>query len=501
MMENFKQIRSPFRVRISRFAFFLTCLTYMQSISSWIIDVPTTLKHNARFITRIDATAGSIRGVAAAGLDVDELKTLQQAFVFACQQQLVEFTFNYDDMILFPPACEIIPGSTGRVLLLQAQNLPEDEIEDLKIAISEEIDEIFYAQPPSLSQPILLSLEQQIPPLQKDYQPYLQKLVARHVQTYELATPLARRSESKDNDRIVLPSKHVEVDGAVVTSTTGEESWDTSSLLVFDNFVNDDLRERILQVINDNKDWDDVKNGPDPNRWVRGGLMDLPGQEQQQDDTVQQCYGLTDDAIDDLCLHHDAFEEFETIISDRFPDFTVCRLPEAALGSSISPLTANAPTHGDFFSYHIDADPNLMPPSPWTDIFGQYPNRQAGKPRFVSCLLYLNEEWKGESWGAPTRFLDVQSDTHYDVLPVPGRCVFMDQDITHTVVPPTVEAGHRPRYSLVWKLILHPKNQNQNMKQLFISDDTKKRQWPVPVLLGSAKMTEEANTTRTLEGC
>lgn len=430
-------------------------------------------------MTKLGSAKSSIRGVASAGLDPDEMKTLHQALASTCSDKLVQFTLD-DDMIKFPPASDSIPGSTGRVLLFKTRNMSEEETEDLKLVMSDEIDKLIYAQPPLLSQPVLLALQDHVPSSPEDCQTYLQKLIAQHVQIYELISPFARRAKQETTTPIDIPTIRVEVDGAMVTSTTGDEFWDTSSILVFDNLVNDDLRKAILQVLNDNSDWDDVNNGPDPTRWIRGGLMDLPDEE----DGSTACYGLVDDAIDDLCLHHDAFEEFETIVSRLFPDFIVCRLPEAVLGSTVSPLTANAPTNGDFFSYHIDADPNLTPPSPWTDIFGRYPNRQIGKPRFISCLIYLNNEWDGEAWGAPTRFLDVSSDTHHDVLPIPGRCVFMDQDITHSVVAPTPEAGKRPRYSLVWKLILHPKVHEQEMKKLNRNADM---HWPSPILLGSAK--------------
>jgi hypothetical protein len=98
----------------------------------------------------------------------------------------------------------------------------------------------------------------------------------------------------------------------------------------------------------------------------------------------------------------------------------------------------------------------------------------------MSCLLYLND-WKPDEWGAPTRFLDVATDTAYNVQAVPGRCVLMDQDITHSVVAPLEAAGNRPRYSLVWKLILHPKEHGQDMTDL-----AGERQWPEPLRLGSA---------------
>jgi len=467
--------------QVCRLVFLLSCSIVIDSVSSWFVASQTRIKHAERFMTRVDDATKGVSGVAAAGLHQDELKTLRQALNSACSDQLVQFSLD-NDIMTFPSACEKIPGSTGRVLLFEARNMPEEEMENLKLAMSYEIDELIYAQPPLLSQPVIIAIQEHVLSSPKDCQTYLQQLVAQHVQIYELISPFARRAKHDIVTRVPPPTSIVEVDGAMVTSTTGEQFWDTSSILVFDNFVKDDLRKRILQVLNKDGDWDDVNNGPDPTRWVRGGLVDLPDQEQE--DNSNACYGLTDDAIDDLCLHHDAFEEFETIVSDTFPDFTVCRLPEAVLGSTVSPLTANAPTNGDSFSYHIDADPYLTPPSPWTDVFGRYPNRQVEKPRFISLLIYLNNEWKGEVWGAPTRFLDVNSDTHYDVLPIPGRCVFMDQDITHTVVAPTKEAGKNPRYSLVWKLILHPKSHKQDMKQLRSDADA---QWPAPILLGSAK--------------
>ena len=101
--------------------------------------------------------------------------------------------------------------------------------------------------------------------------------------------------------------------------------------------------------------------------------------------------------------------------------------------------------------------------APWTDVFGRYFNRVRGKPRFVSCLLYLNDEWDDKEWGAPTQFYDPPTEETYQVFPRPGRCVLMDQDVTHTVVAPNECAGNLPRYSLVWKLILHPRKEKQSM--------------------------------------
>lgn len=430
-----------------------------------------------------------IQGVAAAGVSQEELQTLEQAFVFACQDLEVEYSLDKTKLLPQAVATSIIPGSTGRVLLLQHDNIDDEEVlEDVQASISNEIDQLLYADPPLLSQPILLSMMEEEKANDDDdyYSKYMNEVVQRTVDTYEMAIPLPQRATAAEE--CPKPSMRIEVDGAMVTSSDGEEQfWDTSTTLVYDDIITDDLRQRLLDVVlgreEFDEDWDDAENGPDPRRWVRGGLMDVPADDGEEEE-VKPCWGLVDDAIDDLCLHQDAFQEFETIVADLFPDFTVSRLPEAVLGGTVSPLTANAPTHGDDFAYHIDADPYLTPPSPWTDVYGRYPNRQRGKPRFVSCLVYLNDEWKKE-WGAPTRFLDVATDTHYDVEPRPGRCVVMDQDVTHSVVAPTEAAGKRPRYSLVWKLILHPKETNQDMVLVQQGDDDDDE--PDPILVGSAQ--------------
>ena len=90
-------------------------------------------------------------------------------------------------------------------------------------------------------------------------------------------------------------------------------------------------------------------------------IMDIPGMgDDNSNDKVTGGYGLTDEALEDICFQqHEAINEFEGILVDLFPDFYVSRLPEA-----VTPLTENAPVHGCVFQYHIDADPNLNPPSP-----------------------------------------------------------------------------------------------------------------------------------------
>ena len=94
------------------------------------------------------------------------------------------------------------------------------------------------------------------------------------------------------------------------------------------------------------------------------------------------------------------------------------------------------------------------------DVVLQEPTR----PRLVSMLVYLNSAWPLAN-GAETVFLDSASDTGVAVRPKPGRVVLMDQDVLHRVSAPSA-AAQRPRYSLVWKLVLmHAREGNSTKGQ------------------------------------
>lgn len=434
-----------------------------------------------------------VDAVASSGVHESELSAIMDSIVSACREE--GLSCGTDELISVPALC--IPSSVaaaGRVILLRTL-LSEESIWELEHTISEHMDNLLYSETPTLKQPVLISIRNHVGQITgENCTEYLASIVEEEVFQYDLAIPLPHNKPPSGVS--FVPKLHLEIDGAHITDYRDSTTvWDTSTLLVFDDLVSDDLRRRLLDVIagSTNKHqsaWDDSNNGPDPSRWVRGGLLDTPSNDgEEASDTVDDgsCWGLMDEAIDDICFqHHDAIEEFESILSALFPDFVVSRLPEAVFGSTVSPLTANAPTFGDVFNYHIDGDPNLAPPSPWTDTYGRYPNRLRGKPRFMSCLIYLCDEWD-KQWGAPTRFLDIPTDQVYDVEPSPGRCVFMDQDISHTVVPPRAAAKKRPRYSLVWKLILHPRVENQDMTNL---GGKRRSLWPEAIIFGSAQSQE-----------
>lgn len=142
-----------------------------------------------------------------------------------------------------------------------------------------------------------------------------------------------------------------------------------------------------------------------------------------------------------------------------------------------TPFIANAAVHGDSYSWHVDADPTTFPPSLWTLSYGSYCNRDPGKPLLFSLLLYLDAEWSRE-WDAETLFLDTQTDTGVLVRPRRYRAVLLDQDVTHRLSPPS-KVAQRPRYSLVWKLLMLPKTPGATCSLA-------RPEWAPPTYFGSA---------------
>ena len=427
------------------------------------------------------------------GIDDSEMAYVVDAIINVCDEYGVQFDHSSISST-FPSlhSSKSVPGSLGRVLMIdvigaEGSNIDESEfVTELKIGMSQQIDNYLYAG--QLSQPVLLGFQ-----CSTSKSATLESMIEKEVLDYGLRDGVDRDvTLASHDDESFLPSKHIKLDGAMIETfeSPGETHFDTSSVVVFDNLIDESLRKRLLNVVKGvpedatSDNWDDMKDGPNPDRWVRGGLMDVVDQDGDGEEDDGPCWGLTNDAIIDICFHdHPAINEFEAKLAQLFPDFIVSKLPEAVLGDCVSPITANAPCYGDSFDFHIDADPLQVSPSPWADVFGRYPNRSKEKPRFVSVLLYLNDEWNADEWGAPTKFLDPPTQQCFEVMPQPGRCVIMDQDVSHTVVAPSEKAGRRPRYSMVWKIILHPKTEGQDMTDFSCG---RMQLWPEPELIGSA---------------
>ncbi|KAK9816066.1 hypothetical protein WJX74_005816 [Apatococcus lobatus] len=149
-----------------------------------------------------------------------------------------------------------------------------------------------------------------------------------------------------------------------------------------------------------------------------------------------------------------------------------------------SAFLGNAAVHEDTFQWHVDADPSDFPmPSLWTDVYGHYCNREPGQPLFVSLLLYLDADWPRD-YAAETLFLDGDTDVGFAVRPKPCRAILMDQDVLHRVSAPSVLAGQRPRFSLVWKLVFFPRSGSSPCS-------IARREWGPSASIGSAAKVQQ----------
>lgn len=441
-----------------------TCIG-SQCMRNRCIARPMTSSNHATIINEPHEEA-TLECIGLAGLSEDEIPIVLEAIRRAASESDVLFAMREERVSCVTISRDVVPGALGRVVLLSLNSAVDwdyDNDDEMLVSIqsmvANKIDSLIGNQ---IEQPVLISIELNANGYEDEsLVSKMTSIIQETVDEYDLRKPIEGGEVAEDTSFDEMVTAIVEIDkGLVMDVYSRKEYFDTSNIMIFDNFIDDNLRERLLDVIlKRDGSWDDSSNGPDPRIFERGALNDTPDQEHEE----ATCWGMKEEYIVDLCHNnHDAIKEVERKLSVLFPDFIVSRMPEAVYGN-VSPLTVNAPTFGDAFSVHIDADPNTTPASPWTDIFGRYYNRNIGKPRFVSCLLYLNEAWH-QDWGATTKFFDPPTGETFEVTPKPGRCIIMDQDIQHSVVPPTSLAGNQPRYSLVWKLILHPKRSMQSMQ-------------------------------------
>ena len=180
-------------------------------------------------------------------------------------------------------------------------------------------------------------------------------------------------------------------------------------------------------------------------------------------------------------------------------------------------MLADAAVYGNCFQWHVDADPAGLATArvpPWLARHGAYANGTAGKPLFVSLLVYLDELWRQE-WDAETIFLEPAIGAGFLVQPRHGRAVLMHQDgapyapearllrrafarkpviriapwlsgsatprrtVLHRVSTPSLLA-RRPRYSLVWKLIFLPNHGEASGRETI-----SRPEWGEPIQLTS----------------
>ena len=293
------------------------------------------------------------------------------------------------------------------------------------------------------------------------------------------------------------------------TSAGGIRS-DASKIVVLDNVVCEPLRRDLLKEMCGDQETNGfdamVASEPPEGLWSRDTYdtleTDSPSTSESSLDSPDarntSSWGLTEDHLAKVARSF-AVKTLRARIQRLYPEYDVLPMsadslePEGIPGSwgglRIKTAVGNAAVNGEDFSWHLDMDPSSVDPtSPWAERFGLYVNREQNKPLFVSALVYLNPNVWPASYDAETMFLDPGTGSGVFVRPQPGRVVLMDQDVVHRVSAPSKAAGV-PRYSLVLKLVFHPKAMIPTTGKTAESegfDGITRKEWGEPVLFGSA---------------
>ena len=304
-----------------------------------------------------------------------------------------------------------------------------------------------------------------------------------------------------------VPVMNVLVDAATVpdpspfggsVSATDCFRSDASAVVALDGVVGEDLRSALLDAITE-PGWDHATSASPPTpMWDRATDDGINGTEEDEDEDspagtfrpAPGSWGLTEEGLRQVASAP-ATQVFLSRIQALYPEYHVRTMPADALepdgipggmggGSRITTAVGNAAVYGDDFKWHIDMDPcALSPSSPFAERYGLYVNRSAGRPLFVSALVYLNGPGWTPDMNAETLVLDPGTGTGVFIRPAPGRVLLMDQDVTHRVSTPSAGAKV-PRYSLVLKLCFYPKNPEERPR-------LPRAEWGRPATFGTAR--------------
>lgn len=260
---------------------------------------------------------------------------------------------------------------------------------------------------------------------------------------------------------------NITLDACVVPSQSAGVRVDAAHLAVIDDFMSSAACAELLHVFRGDGAG---QSQPPDDRWERA-TSDGPA--------LPRTWGLRGETMAAL-LHSPPTPllELQSRLVKLYSDDFILRAFDGGSSGSYSceRCVVNAAVAGDSFAWHVDADPSAIPPP-----HGGYVNREPGRPLYVSALLYLDAAWPEEN-DAETLFLDPPTGTGVFVRPKCGRLVLMDQDLLHRLSAPST-AAQRPRYSIVLKLLFHPRDMSRKC-------NLARPEWGRPAAFGSAARVE-----------
>ena len=258
------------------------------------------------------------------------------------------------------------------------------------------------------------------------------------------------------------------------------QEFDLSGLAVIDGLLSQQEASDLLLYLTGG----DPSSPAEGEKWQRGAVVDHDGGDREEEEASASSssspssapppssWGATPQFIDSLLSSPPPqllalCSRLRALYSEEFSEVLLCPGNDE-MSPGLTPLVLNAITPEDapLLSPHVDADPlRSDPDGAWARAFGLYRNRERGEeggrgqtlPLLATALLYL-QDWPLEE-AAETLFFDAEeAGLGLAVRPRAGRVVVSEQDVVHRIVPPKkLKKSSPPRYSLVLKLALIPK--------------------------------------------
>jgi hypothetical protein len=296
------------------------------------------------------------------------------------------------------------------------------------------------------------------------------------------ATSSAREPAPNASPRCVLNAR---VSGAFVEDERGAMRVDYACVCAVDNLVSASTREALFARVGGDE------TTPSERAWTEN-FKDHDGE-------TSRTHGLVDDVLDELANEayagvgaigdvmrrvRETFKEYDVSVartdmfSKRGYDDKDAATRDAQAPARRAHVCANAVRHTDRFSYHRDVDVRGVEFSGELADVGRFAgrNRDPNKPRFVTIIVYLNPQWTVDDEGE-TLFVDEDTGVGVVIVPKPGRVVFMDADVFHSLK----QTRRKVRYSLVIHTLFTARADAGVMAR-----ELARPEWGTPAHVGSA---------------
>ena len=219
-------------------------------------------------------------------------------------------------------------------------------------------------------------------------------------------TKKVRQTGDKQVTKVGQPRAVVRaaLDASVELTCDGEGQsmrFNQRNICVIDDFICDHNRKSLLEWMLErrNENDDHGRDNSEPPSVNIGGRWERMTRDNAQQDSLT--WGLTSQSLKELFdTPNQAVLDIQMRLKKLFPEYRLVHMPSTEHSKTelddwndaqhvALPFVGNAVTHGDIYSYHVDADSTGRLPNGKA-----YSQRTADEEPFLfSLILYLNNEW------------------------------------------------------------------------------------------------------------